>query len=303
MALKLVYLSIAFVLAGAMVPGWQSSEAKALLDGHKRALAEARSIAVSYSIQRVPAAPSEYKLFCSKPDKIRMETPEGVYVSDGQAIWEYTKRENVYVESSANESSVMLQAQAEDAWIWSAFFKSDPFKDAKNVALGAKRTIRGVATQEVNFNLTPERSITLYVDTKLGIARGALIKTPIGETLILVSEISISNEPIPNESFKFVPPEGAEKREKPRETEVRWADVAPIFNAKCTVCHGTSGGLTLTSHQEALKSRAIVPGDPGASALVSSVKWTGRIRMPQGGPKLPQEEIDLIEKWVAQGAK
>jgi mono/diheme cytochrome c family protein len=85
------------------------------------------------------------------------------------------------------------------------------------------------------------------------------------------------------------------------------ADVLPIFQAKCAACHGTLGGWTATSYDEALNSGesgpTVIPGDPDTSVLVQTL--TGAhpegIVMPPGGA-LPQVEIQTIIDWVAAGA-
>ena len=46
-------------------------------------------------------------------------------------------------------------------------------------------------------------------------------------------------------------------------------------------------------------SRLLIPGSPDASNLVIAVQ-SGY--MPQGRPKMPSAEIDLIRAWIQAGA-
>ena len=39
------------------------------------------------------------------------------------------------------------------------------------------------------------------------------------------------------------------------------AQIQPIFNSNCTQCHGTSGGLNLSSYSDLMSNDVIVPGD------------------------------------------
>ena len=96
--------------------------------------------------------------------------------------------------------------------------------------------------------------------------------------------------------------------------------VYPIFvGAACDACHGGagSGGLDLSTsagaHAELVNVPAsgctgatrVVPGNPGASYLVSKLTGVGicsGARMPQGGPYLSQAELDTIVAWIAAGA-
>ncbi len=85
------------------------------------------------------------------------------------------------------------------------------------------------------------------------------------------------------------------------------ADVLPIFQASCTVCHGTLGGWTGMSYTDAMTSGAngptIVPGSPDSSRLVQSLIGThptGMVMPPSGA--LSAADIQTIIDWVAGGA-
>ncbi len=91
------------------------------------------------------------------------------------------------------------------------------------------------------------------------------------------------------------------------ETEVR-----PILNRHCAQCHGEEqreGGLRFTNRHEALLeldsgSYAIVAGAPEKSSLLSRITSTDDSeRMPPDGQSLSTEEVELIERWIAEGAR
>lgn len=87
--------------------------------------------------------------------------------------------------------------------------------------------------------------------------------------------------------------------------------IRPIFNAKCITCHGgikKSGGFSLLFRDEALAKAksgkyAIVPGHASESELVNRLlSHDPEQRMPLDHPPLSNPEIDLIKKWIDQGA-
>ncbi|MEQ8525127.1 T9SS type A sorting domain-containing protein [Gracilimonas sp.] len=87
--------------------------------------------------------------------------------------------------------------------------------------------------------------------------------------------------------------------------------IQPIFNANCTSCHGGQSGVTLTSYSTTMNSvgdlygtEIVVPGEPNNSPLVDKVEPNPSFgtRMPQGGPFLSTNEIDLIRQWISEGA-
>jgi WD40 repeat protein len=86
-------------------------------------------------------------------------------------------------------------------------------------------------------------------------------------------------------------------------------DVVPIFKKSCNGCHHPGklkGQLDLTTYEAAIKGgkngELVKAGDPKTSVLMDEI--TGEEpSMPKEGDPLTKDEIALIEKWIAQGAK
>lgn len=89
--------------------------------------------------------------------------------------------------------------------------------------------------------------------------------------------------------------------------------IAPIFRTKnCTGCHQGAkkgGDYVMTDIASILKAgesgqAAIVPGKPAESYLIAQITpKDGKAEMPKDGPPLSATEIQLITKWIEQGAK
>jgi hypothetical protein len=91
-------------------------------------------------------------------------------------------------------------------------------------------------------------------------------------------------------------------------------DVRPILSDKCFRCHGPDANhrqAELRFDDEASAKadrdgiRAIVPGDPEASELIARVTSTDdEVKMPppDSGKQLSSGEIELLRRWIAQGA-
>lgn len=95
-------------------------------------------------------------------------------------------------------------------------------------------------------------------------------------------------------------------------------DIRPILSDKCFACHGPDpktreAGLRLDIAKDAYQAlketptaHAIVPGNPSLSEVfkrISSKDTSLLMPPPNSNLKLTIDEIDLIEKWIAQGAK
>ena len=86
-------------------------------------------------------------------------------------------------------------------------------------------------------------------------------------------------------------------------------DIQPVLERSCSGCHGPAqqlGQLRLDSRQSLLHGGAsqgvITPGDAENSPLYRRVAGLGAgARMPMGG-ELPAGEIELIKRWIEQGA-
>jgi WD40 repeat protein/mono/diheme cytochrome c family protein len=105
---------------------------------------------------------------------------------------------------------------------------------------------------------------------------------------------------------------GAEEAAKDPQAPVSfYKDIRPILQANCTGCHQPAkakGDYVMTDFAKLLaggeEGKAIVPGDPAASHLLAvSTPVDGKAEMPPKGDPLHAKQLDLIQKWIAEGAK
>ncbi|HCD53028.1 MAG TPA: hypothetical protein DEQ34_11305 [Balneolaceae bacterium] len=105
-------------------------------------------------------------------------------------------------------------------------------------------------------------------------------------------------------------------REKP--SDVEYMDVSfqgqvlPIFENNCVRCHGSYGGLNVTSYDSLMLSignkwqdNIIVAGDAESSGLYDVLTETpqfGIPRMPLDGPYLSADDRKIIQVWLDEGA-
>ncbi len=73
-----------------------------------------------------------------------------------------------------------------------------------------------------------------------------------------------------------------------------------LFQTECVLCHGTSGGLSLSNYADALNGGkngpGIVPGDPMASFIVTVMEAGGH------PGQLTPEQLDALKSWISAGA-
>jgi hypothetical protein len=92
-------------------------------------------------------------------------------------------------------------------------------------------------------------------------------------------------------------------------------DIRPIFADRCFQCHGPDqakrkANLRLDDEVSVFADRAgrkvITPGDTGKSELyrrISTSQVTERMPPAKAGPPLTPREIELVRRWIKQGAK
>ncbi len=89
--------------------------------------------------------------------------------------------------------------------------------------------------------------------------------------------------------------------------------IRPILQAQCQGCHQPAkakGGYVMTEFGALLKGgddegAAVVPGKPKDSALLALIlpDKDGDAEMPKGKDALHSAQIELIQRWIAEGAK
>ena len=84
------------------------------------------------------------------------------------------------------------------------------------------------------------------------------------------------------------------------------SQIQPIFDQNCTSCHGSSGGLRLTSYEDLMSGgnsgSSIIAGDASNSLLVQRIDGSVNPLMPKDSQALPDSTINLIMKWINEGA-
>ncbi len=88
-------------------------------------------------------------------------------------------------------------------------------------------------------------------------------------------------------------------------------DIEPILRANCYQCHGAnkaSAQLRLDDKEIAMRGgisgAVIIPGKSGDSRLMKRILGEGdEARMPLGGEPLKPAQIELIRKWIDEGAE
>ena len=78
-----------------------------------------------------------------------------------------------------------------------------------------------------------------------------------------------------------------------------------VFQKNCAGCHGDTGfakGYLLLDRSAMVKAGKVTPGNAAESILYKRISGAVEPIMPDGGPKLPESDIDVIRQWIDDGA-
>jgi len=129
----------------------------------------------------------------------------------------------------------------------------------------------------------------------------------------LVSQKMTGKVPMAESAGAGKPPTSAGNESKPtgKETVSFSRDIAPILMANCNGCHVDAmqvrGGLRMDNFAMFSKGgdsgEIVVSKNATESLIVQKIKGTSGQRMPAGGrPALSEANIQLISKWIDEGA-
>jgi outer membrane lipoprotein-sorting protein len=275
-----------------------------LLQQHLKTLMEAKSLTGTINVTTIGSAPVEYKFSYTKPNLLRVSYPDGFTVIDGKTLTKYSAKDKTYTVEPATDDSVKASLPKE-LWAWTAFFAKEDKDFAKGGKSGITRKMKGVDVTEVAVVPPTEGfgTVTLYVDPKLGFARGFNLKEDSRELLVMATELKASSDPLADTEFAFVAPAGSKKVEAAAANALKFAEVEGIFSRNCMPCHSAgqmAAGINLTTY--AGVRATVVPGNLHESRLIKSLHGAGASQMPKNRPALPDDQIKKIEQWVRDGA-
>lgn len=99
--------------------------------------------------------------------------------------------------------------------------------------------------------------------------------------------------------------------DKPQEKKITYDEhILPIFREKCGSCHNANdkkGDLVLDNYSAAMQGGASgevinTNGEPANSQLYLVMTHESEPIMPPGQPRLPDAQLELVRKWIEQGA-
>lgn len=295
--MKLAWILASLPLALALVPSALSS-----VDTHVATLQKAASMSVKFKVVQAGSPGQDQSLSISRDMNLRYETPVLLVISDGKTLTTYDKAKKTYTQGEVSKAGLVKLLQVDALWAWSAFFDGDFAKQVTSAKDGEEMNQKGLVLKQVKIGKA-NGAVTELFDAKLGAFRGAIYKKDSTDVYVQVTEMTVSDKPLSPTLFAWTAPEGATLATVgAADTPLVYADVKPIFDMRCTGCHGNqraSHGLNLASYESIMSSNTVRPGDSARSILVNAMR-TGA--MPRQG-SMPKSEIDKIAKWVDDGAK
>ncbi|MEJ5169518.1 MAG: thioredoxin family protein [Fimbriimonadales bacterium] len=203
----------ALAAVAAVASAFTQSTAKAVLERHAQALAEAQSLRVEYTVQSVGGAPAKYSVALAKPNLLRLESDAALVVSNGKEIVTYDKKEKTYVTQPLTDALLASALEPAEWAVWAPFFAPRAMEGAKAVRLLGQRVRKGtpLVAAEIDWPGKMGRA-TLYADPRDGIVRQAewTRTEPSGsKTVVMDARSLIVGGTVAADAFAFRAPEGS----------------------------------------------------------------------------------------------
>ena len=302
--MKMYVLCVAALALGSTA-WFQASSAQFVK--HSELLQAAQGLTIKFTVQELPGSAKDYTLIYSRPGCYRLDSPDGFALCNGKQIWSYKSATNTYTEGTVDEKGIAAKTQGNEVWAWAPFFDKTLASKLKSAKLGAKRNMKGNMITELSVTLGEDRAITVFIDDKLGIARGLTTKTPKGDIIVVASAITLADKPLESSFFNFVAPRGATLEVAPVKLSASWKEVSAVLSKRCMPCHSSENrksGVDLSSYDQVLATGGVTPGDPDHSRLVRAINGSGRKKMPPPpNDSCTTEELQLVSDWIKDGAK
>lgn len=276
----------------------------AALDAANAKLRAGKSLNVEFTLV-AGGSKASCTLAYSSPNRLRIDTPTKLSVSDGTTLWVLNKTDNTYTQSQAGTGPAM----GDDVYAWRGFFVDKPYADATEINATGSRTLDGVNVDGYKITLPNDKSVTIFVDSSSGLPRASQAMNSGTTTTARATKVQLGDWALPDSTFAFTPPDGAKKIEAPVATAASFAAAQAVFKQYCTGCHGVDSkkaGLSLVSYDSVMagaRGRAVVvPGDPTNSKVIQ-VLTGGQPKMPPGDDVVPNDAVKAISDWIQGGAK
>lgn len=267
-----------------------------------KAMQDAPSVYLKLKITTIGGGATEGTLTLSKPNLCKWEGPDFDAYSNGSTVTVYNKSTKTYKDVPVDQW-VTEQLGYDTLFPWMGFLDAKIDRFVTNEKDGGVKTRAGVEVKELSLVRKEMEPMTMYLDPKTLIPRGAMFKNKDGKDVIVITtEFKVSDAPMEKEAFAFKAPEGAMKESEASANAPRYSDISSILNTNCAGCHGASGGkagVDLSSYDSVMASRTVKPNDPDSSKLIRIIE-SGK--MPPGGG-LPAADIQKLRSWIKGGAQ
>ena len=84
------------------------------------------------------------------------------------------------------------------------------------------------------------------------------------------------------------------------------SEIQSIFNSSCINCHGSTGGLSLTSYNNVMNGGnsgdVVIQGNSSESLIILKLRDSHNPAMPYGNCCIESSLINLIATWIDEGA-
>lgn len=199
-------------LAAAALAFMPTAPAKTQLDNFAAKINSADALNVTYRVNEIGGASSDYVVNLAKPNKARLETPARIIIADGDKITYFDRKTNKFYKKAQTDALLRDAFDDMSLSVWLPFFDADAFAGMNSARDAGKQKIGAENLSVVDVKADPKGDTTMkfYLDGQSLPKRVAFsIKNfnATADSILVASKIDLTAGA--GELFAFNPPSGA----------------------------------------------------------------------------------------------
>ncbi len=217
MAITLITATVALSLAKPM---------PAPLAKYVEMMQGANGVSATYFAQEIGGGKSQYTVTLSKPNLVRIDTPEKRIHSDGTNITVFMKASKEYFTKPTNEVNLASIFSEDALRPWGAFFSKDAFN---NLTIESKSSVnrKGMTLDAVQavLDASKGKTFTFLFDRTKGEMKQGLLEVKSGsetKTTVIEVETFAVTDKRDAEAFAFKAPEGSKQIQESDLYAAKW---------------------------------------------------------------------------------
>lgn len=193
------------------------------LDTYAKKVAAAKSLQAEFSVTEIGGVGQDYTITLSKPNMVRLDTPNQLVVADGTTVTTYDKKAKTYFKQPQTDKFLNEVLKGDEFQLFRPFFSDKPFADLSVVNTSTKKR-RGAEMQAIETKDASGKRLGTFYVSKEGLATQLELTYTLDNVRYLVdaTKLELSDEGFASDLFAFKAPSDARELSAEEMSSDKW---------------------------------------------------------------------------------